>query len=359
MRAVVQRVRVAGVTVGGAAVGSVGRGLVVLLGVARGDTAEDASWLASKVAALRIFEDEAGRMNLSVLETGGSVLLVSQFTLIADCRRGGRPSFAGAAPADEGRDLYERFAGLLRAEGLAVETGEFGAHMVVALENDGPVTLVLDSREGAAAAERMRSMSCGFLRDLVDEPPFVLASASPRRRRILEGLSLDFVVEPSGVPEEPLAGETPADHVVRLSGAKARAGARSRAAGTILGADTVVVIDGDVLGKPTDPSDAVRMLRRIRGRWHEVYTGLTLVRCSDGAAAVGCERTRVLVRDLADREVEDYVAGGEPLDKAGAYAIQECGAAVVERVEGCFYNVVGLPVVRLMALLTELKCQGR
>lgn len=151
MRAVVQRVRSAGVTVGGDAIGAIGRGFVVLLGVARGDTLEDATWLASKIAALRVFEDDAGKMNLSALETGGAVLLVSQFTLIADCRRGRRPSFAGAAPPEEGRGLYERFAGLLRREGLPVETGEFGAHMVVALENDGPVTLVLDSREGRQA----------------------------------------------------------------------------------------------------------------------------------------------------------------------------------------------------------------
>jgi D-tyrosyl-tRNA(Tyr) deacylase len=148
VRAVVQRVRAGGVTVGGDAVGTIGRGLVVLLGVAKGDTAEDASRLASKIAALRIFEDEAGKMNLSVLETGGSVLLVSQFTLVADCRRGRRPSFTEAAPPDESRDLYERFAGFLRGEGLSVATGEFGARMVVALENDGPVTLVLDTREG-------------------------------------------------------------------------------------------------------------------------------------------------------------------------------------------------------------------
>jgi D-aminoacyl-tRNA deacylase len=147
VRAVVQRVRSAGVTVGATAIGAIGRGLVVLLGVARGDSAEDASRLATKIAALRIFEDDAGKMNLSVLETGGSVLLVSQFTLIADCRRGRRPSFVGAAPPEEGRDLYERFARFLRGEGLVVETGEFGAHMVVALENDGPVTFVLDSRE--------------------------------------------------------------------------------------------------------------------------------------------------------------------------------------------------------------------
>lgn len=202
-------------------------------------------------------------------------------------------------------------------------------------------------------------MSCGFLKDLVDETPFVLASASPRRRKILDGLGLEFVVDPTGIPEDALAGETAADHVVRLSGAKARACARSRSVGTVLGADTIVVLDGAVFGKPADPSDAARMLHLIRGRWHEVYTGIALIRCSDGARAAGFERTRVLVRDLTDREVEDYVAGGEPLDKAGAYAIQECGAAVVERVEGCFYNVVGLPVVRLLALLRELRGQGR
>ncbi len=148
MRAVIQRVTSAVVTVGGTAVGEIERGLLVLLGVARGDTADDASRLASKIASLRIFEDGAGKMNLSVLETGGAVLLVSQFTLLADCRRGRRPSFTEAASPEEGRDLCERFAGFLRGEGLSVETGEFGAHMVVALQNDGPVTLVLDSREG-------------------------------------------------------------------------------------------------------------------------------------------------------------------------------------------------------------------
>jgi septum formation protein len=200
---------------------------------------------------------------------------------------------------------------------------------------------------------------CGFLKDLVDETPFVLASASPRRRRILEGLGLDFVVDPPGIPEDAIAGESAPDHVLRLAGSKARACARSRGAGTVLGADTIVLLDGAVLGKPAGPSDAARMLRLIRGRWHEVYSGLSLVRCSDGACAAGFETTRVLVRDLSDTEVADYVAGGEPLDKAGAYAIQDCGAALVERVEGCFYNVVGLPVVRLLALLRELKGQGR
>jgi len=197
-------------------------------------------------------------------------------------------------------------------------------------------------------------VSCGFVSDLVDEPPLVLASASPRRRRILEGLELDFVVDPTGIPEDAAAGETPAEHVVRLARAKADASARGRDRGTVLGADTIVVLDGALLGKPEGPADAARMLRTISGRWHEVYTGIALVRCSDGAVVSGFERTRVLVRDLTGREIDAYVAGGEPLDKAGAYAIQECGAALVERVDGCFYNVVGLPVVRLLSLLREL-----
>ena len=149
MRAVVQRAASARVTVDGVPVGSIGRGLVVLLGVARGDTEDDAAWLAAKIAGLRIFEDGSGKMNLSAVETGGSALVVSQFTLLGDCRRGRRPSFTdAAAPEEGGRALYERFAALLAGEGLPVETGSFGAHMVVSLENEGPVTLVLDTREG-------------------------------------------------------------------------------------------------------------------------------------------------------------------------------------------------------------------
>lgn len=197
-------------------------------------------------------------------------------------------------------------------------------------------------------------MPCDLVSRLVLEHPFVLASGSPRRRSILSGLSVPFVAEAPGVPEDALAGEAPAEHVVRLARLKARRSAQARPTGTVLGADTVVVLDGAILGKPAGPSEAGLMLRSIRGRWHEVYTGLSLVRCSDGAEASGFERTRVLVRALTDSDIETYVAGGEPLDKAGAYGIQECGAAVVERVDGCFYNVVGLPVALLIRLLNEL-----
>jgi len=196
---------------------------------------------------------------------------------------------------------------------------------------------------------------CSFVARLISERPLVLASASPRRKSILEGLGLEFSVAPSGVDETEVDGESPEEHVVRLAGLKASAVAVRYASGTVIGADTIVLLDGALLGKPADPPDAVRMLHAISGRWHEVLTGLAVVRCSDGATVRGFERTRVLVRELADGDIDDYVAGGEPLDKAGSYAIQDCGAAVVSRVEGCFYNVVGLPVVRMTRLLEELR----
>ena len=164
---------------------------------------------------------------------------------------------------------------------------------------------------------------------MITELPLVLASASPRRKRILEGLDLEFEVEPSEIEENEEPGESPDEHVVRLAGAKAAEIARRHTSGTVIAADTIVLLDGSLLGKPTGPPDAMRMLRAISGRWHEVLTGLAVVRCSDGASVSGHERTRVLVRELADGDIEDYVAGGEPLDKAGSYAIQECGAALV------------------------------
>ncbi|MBI1941483.1 MAG: D-tyrosyl-tRNA(Tyr) deacylase [Acidobacteria bacterium] len=147
MRAVVQRVSRGEVRVDGKVVGRVGRGLVVLLGIAAGDTAETGQALAEKIANLRIFDDAEGRMNRSLLETGGAALCVSQFTLYGDCRKGRRPSFDRAAAPEAARALYEDFVASLRALGVSVETGKFQAMMDVELVNDGPVTLLLDSEK--------------------------------------------------------------------------------------------------------------------------------------------------------------------------------------------------------------------
>jgi D-tyrosyl-tRNA(Tyr) deacylase len=147
MRAVLQRVTRASVEVEGAIVGRIGAGWLVLLGVARGDSDADADWMAEKVAGLRAFEDDEGKMNRSVAEAGGAVLVVSQFTLLGDCRGGRRPSFTDAAPPDEAERLYRLVADRLAGMGLEVATGVFRAMMNVELVNDGPVTLLLDSRK--------------------------------------------------------------------------------------------------------------------------------------------------------------------------------------------------------------------
>lgn len=144
MRALIQRTTAAEVTVAGESVGRIGPGLLVLVCAMRGDTEAESEWLARKVANLRIFRDDAGRMNRSVLDTGGAALVVSQFTLAAETR-GNRPGFSTAAAPDEGERLYEHFAAALRGHGLAVATGIFGADMAVSLVNDGPVTIWLDT----------------------------------------------------------------------------------------------------------------------------------------------------------------------------------------------------------------------
>ena len=148
MRAVLQRVRSARVEVAGKVVGEIGVGLLVLLGVAQGDGSAQARALAKKTAELRIFEDVEGKMNLSVQEIGGAVLAVSQFTLLADCRKGRRPGFSAAAPPEVANTLYQEYMTALRASGLTVEAGIFQAEMQVHLVNDGPVTLLLDTEGG-------------------------------------------------------------------------------------------------------------------------------------------------------------------------------------------------------------------
>jgi D-tyrosyl-tRNA(Tyr) deacylase len=146
MKALVQRVTNASVTVGNKTVGEIGEGLVVLLGIARDDSQEDARYLADKVVNLRAFSNEAGRFSLSALETGREILVVSQFTLLADTRKGRRPSFTEAASPDKAGELYEFFVKQVRSFGLKVETGIFQEHMLVNIHNDGPVTLLLESK---------------------------------------------------------------------------------------------------------------------------------------------------------------------------------------------------------------------
>jgi D-tyrosyl-tRNA(Tyr) deacylase len=145
MRAVVQRVIKSHVTVADEIVARIGHGLLVLLGVAKGDTNKDAAYLANKISHLRIFEDDQGKMNRSLLETGGSMLVVSQFTLLGDCRKGRRPSFIQAARPEDADHLYESFTGLVRDMGIDVKTGRFRTMMAVSLINDGPVTIIIES----------------------------------------------------------------------------------------------------------------------------------------------------------------------------------------------------------------------
>jgi len=147
VKALLQRVTGASVSIGGEVVGRIGRGLVILVGVASGDTEKDIDYLAQKVVNLRIFPDDAGRFNRSALDIKGELLAVSQFTLLADTRKGRRPSFVEAAPPAQAEELFERFVEQIRATGLKVETGRFQQYMQVEIHNDGPVTILLDSRE--------------------------------------------------------------------------------------------------------------------------------------------------------------------------------------------------------------------
>ncbi len=146
MRAVIQRVTESSVTVDGCAIGSIGRGLLVLLGVGESDSTEEADYLAEKIVNLRIFEDKDGKMNLSLLEVGGEMLVVSQFTLLGNCLKGRRPSFVQAAAPEIANELYKYFVEISKQKGLRVQTGKFGAMMAVSLVNDGPVTLIVESK---------------------------------------------------------------------------------------------------------------------------------------------------------------------------------------------------------------------
>lgn len=184
----------------------------------------------------------------------------------------------------------------------------------------------------------------------------ILASASPRRRELLQQIGLEFSVVPSNVPEELLPGETPEEHVVRLSRAKAAevAGRRDIAGRWVIGSDTVVLCDGEILGKPADERDAARMLRQLSGREHRVLSGFAVIDRLSSQERTEAVGTRVRFRALTDAEIARYIASGESADKAGAYAIQGLGVCFVAGINGSYTNVVGLPLCRLTLTLEQL-----
>jgi septum formation protein len=181
-------------------------------------------------------------------------------------------------------------------------------------------------------------------------PRLILASASPRREELLRQLGVPFTVVRSDLPEE-MTGGSPVESLRALSLAKARAVAGRVGTGVVLGADTVVVLDGVIFGKPANPDDARRMLRALRGRSHEVITGVALVEAPARAEISRVVVTRVQMRRYGEDEIDAYVATGEPTDKAGAYGIQGEGGKLVSRVDGCYWNVVGLPLRTTRRLL--------
>lgn len=190
----------------------------------------------------------------------------------------------------------------------------------------------------------------------------ILASASPRRAEILRNAGFEFSLISADVDESLRAGETAAAYVERLARAKARTAAARltemhQDCGTIVAADTTVVLEGEILGKPESAEDARRMLRQLSGRWHQVLTGLAVLPLGDAAhrehAVV--EETRVQFAKLSANEIEAYIATGEPFDKAGAYAIQGLAGKFIPRIEGCYFNVMGLPLARLYEILRKIE----
>lgn len=365
MRALLQRVTRSSVTVGDRVLGSIGPGLVVLAGVRKGDTEEDCEWLARKIVGLRIFSDEAGRMNRSVLEAGGGVLLVSQFTLYGDTRKGRRPSFDAAARPEEAVPLLASLRARIEGAGVPVAEGEFGAHMIVELVNDGPVTILLDSvdrtrsrrepREDAGPQRRLHLVGSG---SALAGRSLILASASPRRRDLLANLEIPFVVEPADVDETDVPAVAPERQVLLLAERKARSVAAGKRTGLVLGADTIVVVGEQALGKPRDGEEALAMLRALAGREHRVLTGVCVVDAATGWLASRFVGTRVRFHPASEEELRRYVETGEPLGKAGAYAIQGHGGLLVAGIDGDYSNVVGLPVGATLDLLAQALSSG-
>lgn len=184
-------------------------------------------------------------------------------------------------------------------------------------------------------------------------PKIILASNSPRRRELLTQVGLTFTVAPADADESVLPGEAPEAYAVRVALDKARIAAERAGEGIVIAADTIVVIGDSILGKPADVRDAERMLMSLAGKEHRVVTALAVIDSASSRRLTRISVTKVWFRDLTVREIAAYVATGEPMDKAGAYGIQERGALLVERIEGCYSNVVGLPLSLLGEMLRE------
>lgn len=176
----------------------------------------------------------------------------------------------------------------------------------------------------------------------VELPHIILASGSPRRAEIMGSVGWTFTKDVPDVDESEIPGEPPEDYVQRLAKTKAEAVAARHPGETVLGADTTVVLNGQIIGKPLDESDAARMLKMLSGNWHDVLTGIAIAR--NGETHVGLQRTQVKFAELSDAEIDFLVELGEPLDKAGAYAVQAQAALFIEGIEGDYWNVVGLPI---------------
>jgi septum formation protein len=183
----------------------------------------------------------------------------------------------------------------------------------------------------------------------------ILASASPRRRELLRQLGLTFEIIPSSVEEDIKEGEGPSEHVLRLARLKAREIARNQNNSFIIGADTIVVLDHEILGKPEDEEEAFEMLTRLSGREHKVFTGFCVLDTSDGIEYCEAVESRVRFKHLTPEEIRGYIKTGEPVDKAGAYAVQGKGSYMIKEIEGSYTNVVGLPLCELVEVLILLK----
>lgn len=219
-------------------------------------------------------------------------------------------------------------------------------------EGEGPRQRVDSPAHLSDWEGKNREALVGWLR-LAREGRLVLASSSPRRAGLLDMLGVPYIVHSSGIPEDD-DGSAPAEWAERLAEAKAVEVAKAHPNGLVLAGDTEVVLDGRALGKPSCPRDAHRMLLELRGRTHEVITALHLIDGPTGLSRSGLERTLVTMREFSVAEGAFYAYSGDPMDKAGAYGIQSFASVLVERIEGCYYNVVGLPLSRLVSMMEDL-----